>query len=124
MGVTGCARKVPSHSRGRSAGINPCYRAQSVANAAASGKKGGATVEYLLGLFVALFLITLVGHGIWVVLAKLFQVVSDVHPSESKPSSVHRFQERCLNCAEPLRPAYSLCPRCGMSPSVARRMAD
>jgi hypothetical protein len=81
-------------------------------------------VEYLLGLFVALFLITLVGHGIWVVLAKLFQVVSDVHPSESKPSSVHRFQERCLNCAEPLRPAYSLCPRCGMSPSVARRMAD
>jgi hypothetical protein len=81
-------------------------------------------VEYLLGLLVALFLITLVGHGIWVVLAKLFQMLSGALPAEKDPSSARQFQERCLNCAEPLRPAYSLCPRCGLTPGVARRMAD
>src|SRR5262249_59788711 len=88
-----------------------------------SGKKGGATVGYLLGLLLALVFITLLGHGIWVGLAKLFQM-SDVDPGGNDPSNGHRFQEKCLNCEEPLRPAYSLCPRCGMTPGAARRMAD
>ncbi|MFO0929364.1 MAG: hypothetical protein U0736_20445 [Gemmataceae bacterium] len=69
-------------------------------------------MELLLLLFV-LGIVTLVGHGIWAMLAALFRLLSGAASVDHQGALRHT--ERCAGCGEPLRPTATVCPVCRLS---------
>jgi hypothetical protein len=79
-------------------------------------------VEYLLGLLIVLVVVTLVGHGIWVGIAKL---VGALATENADRGDTGRFYgHACRNCGESMRSFEDRCPRCGLERVDAREAAD
>jgi hypothetical protein len=83
-------------------------------------RKGDAAVEYLFGLLIIL-LLTPIGHGIWVGLAKLFRLLSG---NRDDYSSGRMYGQACSFCGEAMQPFEHRCPRCGLEHAAAREAAD
>jgi hypothetical protein len=91
---------------------------------------GGALIAFL----IALALITLIGHGMWVLLVAIYRVLSGEPESQStsandfsiKYSSATRTRHNteCAGCGAVLRADDGFCAVCGLSRSSARLMAD
>lgn len=69
-------------------------------------------MELLAGLACALVAVTLVGHGIWVVIAAMIRAVSTPDRPPPRPRPVRR--EECPGCAARLVPDDRDCPNCGL----------
>jgi hypothetical protein len=81
-------------------------------------------MEFLFWLLIALVAITLVGHGIWVSLGKLFRVLGGeiAGPREQGPGRL--YGQACRYCGEAMQPFEDCCPRCGLERASARAAAD
>ena len=86
-------------------------------------------MEILIALLFALGLITVIGHGIWVLLATIFRAVF----SEPKPQpggvgdgtgARTRQEARCAECDAALRAGDSFCAVCGRAQSSVGPVAD
>jgi hypothetical protein len=82
----------------------------------------------LLFLFV-FALITVIGHGIWVLLAAIFRAIFSKPDTEraavnDKSDARTRRETRCAECGSALHDGDSFCPRCGLSRSGAGPMTD
>ena len=65
-------------------------------------------MEFLIALLVAVSMITVVGHGIWVLLALIVRTLSNQpQPAANKPQSA------CLRCGRLLKAEQEHCDRCG-----------
>jgi hypothetical protein len=76
-----------------------------------------------------LLLVTLIGHGIWVLLAKIFRAVFGEPEAERAAvddGSDARTRQgmRCAECGSALHYGDSFCPLCGRARSGTDRMAD
>jgi hypothetical protein len=86
-------------------------------------------MEILIPSLFALGLITLIGHGIWVLLAKIFRAISG-EPEAERAAVDDRSDARtgrgtrCAECGSALHYGDSFCPLCGLARSGAGRMAD
>src|SRR5262245_49993962 len=86
-------------------------------------------MEILIPLLIALGLITLIGHGIWVLLAKILRAVFS-EPEVERAAVDDRSDagtgrgRRCAECGSALNYGDSFCPLCGLARSGAGRMAD
>ncbi|MEO2091465.1 MAG: hypothetical protein ABGY75_18565 [Gemmataceae bacterium] len=71
-------------------------------------------MEVLAGLACALVAVTLVGHGIWVLIAAMIRAAStpDRPTPPARPRPVRR--EECPGCAARLVPGDRDCPKCGL----------
>src|SRR5262245_19095667 len=79
---------------------------------------GEEVMEYVLLVLFVLVVVTLVGHGIWVVVAGFFRLLAG-----DRPRPEHRPQtrgERCIGCAMRLRSWERVCPDCGLDQQGAR----
>src|SRR5215510_10838026 len=86
-------------------------------------------MEILIYLLFTLGLITLIGHGIWVLLAKIFRAISGEPEAErsavdDRSDARTRRGTRCAECGSALSYGDSFCPLCGLARSGAGRMAD
>jgi hypothetical protein len=86
-------------------------------------------MEILIALLIALGLITLIGHGIWVLLATILRAVSGEPEAErdavdDRRDARTRQGMRCAECGSALSYGDSFCPLCGLARSGADRMAD
>jgi hypothetical protein len=82
----------------------------------------------LLFLF-AIGIITLIGHGIWVLVAAIFRAIFREPDAEraavnDKSDAQTRRETRCAECGSPLHDGDSFCHLCGLSRSSAGPMAD
>jgi hypothetical protein len=87
-------------------------------------------IEILITLFVVIALITLIGHGIWVLLAKIFRALAGGPESQSIPinaastndSGANRPRQdaRCAECGTSLQIGDGFCPVCGLARSSVR----
>ena len=84
-------------------------------------------MEILIALLFAIGLITVIGHGIWVLLAAIFRAVF----SEPKPGDVvdgagaqTQQEESCAECGAALRASDRFCAVCGRAQSSVGPMAD
>jgi len=82
----------------------------------------------LLFLF-AIGIITLIGHGIWVLLATTFRAIFREPDAEraavdSKGGERTRQETRCAECGSALHDGDSFCPLCGLSRSSAGPISD
>ncbi len=94
-----------------------CSRSQSHHKAAELNE---LTIFFVV-LFFVLAIVTLVGHGIWVLLASVFgQRRSTSTPG---PTSGADGRRQCPQCDSPLPPNQQVCPVCDW-PHVSRRPAD
>src|SRR5215470_9808162 len=83
-------------------------------------------------LIVVLFvivLITLVGHGIWVLLAMIYRALTGEPESQSistndRSATLTRPDARGAECGAVLQIGDSFCPICGLSRSSSRLMTD
>ncbi|HEX5080472.1 MAG TPA: hypothetical protein VFY40_00400, partial [Blastocatellia bacterium] len=83
----------------------------------------------LIALFFALALITLIGHGIWLMLAAIYRAFTGESESQSASISDRNAAQRsygakCAECGVVLRVEDSFCPVCGLSRSSVRPMGD
>src|SRR5262249_44425333 len=72
---------------------------------------------------------TLIGHGIWVLLAKIFRAISGEPEAErsavdDRSDARTKPRARCAECSAALFDGDSFCPVCGLARSGAGRMAD
>src|SRR5215813_9349733 len=86
-------------------------------------------MEFLIPLLFALVFITLIGHGIWVLLAKILRAVFSEPEAEraavdDRSDARTRQGTRCAECGAALSYGDSFCPLCGLARSSAGRMAD
>jgi hypothetical protein len=85
---------------------------------------------WLIVLGVVLFVVTTVGHGIWVVLASIFRSMGarpEPWPEERAPRrSREGSRVRCPRCGVTYSHSHHLCPSCGLSPTapLARDLRD
>jgi len=84
---------------------------------------------YLIPLLFALALITIIGHGIWVLLAKIFRAIfsepeADRAAVDDRSDAGTRLRTRCAECGSALHYGDSFCPLCGLARSGAGRMAE
>ncbi|MGE0129853.1 MAG: hypothetical protein AB7U82_17365 [Blastocatellales bacterium] len=86
-------------------------------------------MEILIALLFALGLITVIGHGIWVLLAMIFRAVF----SEPKPQTIaiadvtgarKQHEERCAECGAVLQASDKFCAVCGQARASAGPVAD
>jgi hypothetical protein len=86
-------------------------------------------MEILIPVLFAIGIITLVGHGIWVLLAKIFRAVFG-EPEAERAAVDDRSDARtgrgtrCAECGSAMSYGDSFCPLCGLPRSSAGRMAD
>ncbi|HEU0175187.1 MAG TPA: hypothetical protein VFV58_13080 [Blastocatellia bacterium] len=83
----------------------------------------------LITLLFAIALITLVGHGIWLLLAAIYRALTGEPESQSsstKESSATQTRPGalCAECGSALQIYDSFCPLCGLARSSAGPMAD
>src|SRR5262245_49865890 len=76
-----------------------------------------------------LLLVTLIGHGIWVLLAKIFHAIFSEPEAEraavdDRRDARTRRGTRCAECGSALLVGDSFCPLCGLARSSAGRPAD
>src|SRR5262252_8592672 len=84
--------------------------------------------EILIALFVIGF-ITLIGHGIWVLLAMILRAIFSEPKAERAAvddgsDARPRRKTRCAECGADLLDGDIFCPLCGRDRSSARPMAD
>jgi hypothetical protein len=86
-------------------------------------------MEILIALLIVIALITLVGHGIWVLLAMIFralggnaepQSISTRDSNAVRPSN----DRQCAECGATLQIGDSFCPVCGRARSSVKPMDD
>jgi hypothetical protein len=79
---------------------------------------------FFVVLFFILALVTVIGHGIWVLLANVF---SSQHPSSRPPTLRTTIQnanrQTCPQCGSPREPGQQVCPICN-SPHTSTPAAD
>ncbi|MBO0797604.1 MAG: hypothetical protein J2P31_02170, partial [Blastocatellia bacterium] len=68
---------------------------------------------YLFILILALVPITLIGHGIWVLLQTIFRSPSGASPADSSYKFQGKFQGKCQVCNTSLPPRTNYCGFCG-----------
>src|SRR5262245_20698603 len=83
----------------------------------------------LIAVLFVIVLITLVGHGIWVLLAMIYRALigeSELPSISSNDNSAMRTSRgaQCAECGAILQPDDGFCPACGRARSSARPMAD
>src|SRR5262245_47634839 len=86
-------------------------------------------MDILFYLLFALGLITLIGHGIWVLLAKIFRAISGEPEAEraavdDRSDAQTRRGTRCAECGSAMSYGDSFCPLCGLARSSSGRLAD
>src|SRR5215468_9346888 len=86
-------------------------------------------MEILIPLLFAIGLITLIGHGIWILLAKIFRAIFSEPEAEraavdDRSDARTERRRRCAECSAALLDSDSFCPICGLARSSAGRMAD
>src|SRR5262252_1480164 len=86
-------------------------------------------MEILIPLILAFGLITLIGHGIWVLLAKIFHAIFSEPEAEraavdDRSDARTRRGTRCAECGAALLDGDIFCPLCGLARSSAGRIAD
>src|SRR5262245_1678067 len=86
-------------------------------------------MEILIPLLIAIGLITLIGHGIWLLLAKILRAVFGEPEAEraavdDRSDARTRPGTRCAECGSALNYGDSFCPLCGLARSNAGRTAD
>src|SRR2546428_4196899 len=86
-------------------------------------------MEILIALLFALVLITLIGHGIWVLLAMIYRALSGEPESQSvsindRSDARTKRETRCVECGATLLDVDSFCPVCGRARSSVGPMAD
>src|SRR4051795_5767082 len=89
-------------------------RAQAGPGRAVLGRR--SVMEILCVLLVVLGLVTVLGHGIWVVLAALCRALAPDQPRTSartRPAG-HANPPTCVRCKNLLLPWDKVCPQCGL----------
>lgn len=86
-------------------------------------------IEILIALLFALGLITVIGHGIWVLLAMIFRAVFSAPdpqpgPAVDKTDAHARHEQHCAECGAILLTGDSFCPVCGRARSSIGPVAD
>jgi hypothetical protein len=72
-------------------------------------------MEIFISLLVLLGFITLIGHGIWVVLAWLFRTLAGVSsPAPGVNLKPTDLPQRCAGCGQFLLPRQACCAKCGL----------
>lgn len=78
----------------------------------------GELISALCGLFFLIVLVTVVGHGLWIMFASLFKGARDEpSPPPLRPRKKLNYAPAtvdCLRCGEKLPPHVTDCPRCGL----------
>jgi hypothetical protein len=67
-------------------------------------------MDILIGLAIGLALVTLVGHGLWLLAAALVRLLAG-------SASSHPVDRRCPRCDYRLRVGERICPYCGLAPA-------
>jgi hypothetical protein len=75
-------------------------------------------MEFLIGLLFVVVLVTLVGHGLWVMFAALFRALGA--GGNDRPQARSRPATRCADCGTRLLEWDRLCPSCGLDPDSSR----
>ena len=83
----------------------------------------------IVSVIFAIGIITLVGHGIWVLVAAIFRAIFREPDAEraavdNRGDARTSRETRCAECGSALRDSDSFCPLCGLSRSSARPMTD
>jgi hypothetical protein len=77
--------------------------------------------QFFFVLLAVLGVVTLVGHGIWVLLAWLFRGINPTPSERAQPPrhAVPRQKERCARCDAPILADQERCLACGLDPASA-----
>src|SRR5262245_48279815 len=86
-------------------------------------------MEILIPFLFAIALITIIGHGIWVLLAKIFRAIFSEPEAErgavdDRSDARTRRETRCAECGAALLDGDIFCPLCGLARSSEGRMVD
>src|SRR5260221_14340239 len=74
-------------------------------------------------LLLGLLFITLVGHGLWVLGAKIIKTVTFREPTPPKAIS-RSSRKECPFCFHIMNAGSDICPGCGETKKVAQQLAD
>ncbi|HEV3079064.1 MAG TPA: hypothetical protein VGY66_04770, partial [Gemmataceae bacterium] len=72
-------------------------------------------MEIILVVLVVLAMVTVIGHGIWLLLAGFFRALSGRDSGQRKTVSSASSGAKCLQCGRPLRSLEAHCPTCGLA---------